>query len=82
MAEGKKVTIVRAGGTASAEVEIFPGDNAQQVCTLVAPQLGLPAEGSYKLLGSDGKPISGDATLDKLVQSGDKLTLARMEVGG
>lgn len=80
MNDSKKVTIVRAGGTASVEVEIFPSDKVEQLCTLVAPQLGLPAEGSYQLLGPDGNPIQGD--LYKAVKAGDKLTLAQIGQGG
>ncbi len=80
MSEAKKVTIVRAGGTASAEVEIFPSDSVEQLITLAAPHLGLPADGSYQLLGSDGKPITGD--LYKAVRAGDRLTLAQIGQGG
>ena len=80
MEEKKKVTIVRAGGTSSTEVDIFPSDTVAQIITLVAPRLGLPAEGSYQLLGSDGNPITGN--LYKAIRDGDKLTLAPVGEGG
>ena len=80
MDESKKVTIVRAGGVASVEIEVFPTDTVEQVCTLAAPQLGLPAEGTYQLLGADGNPIKSD--LYKSIKAGDKLTLAQMGQGG
>jgi hypothetical protein len=81
MNDSKKVTIVRAGGTASVEVDIFPTDkDIGQFCTVVAPHLGLPPDGSYQLLGPDGNPIQGD--LYKAVRQGDKLTLAQLGQGG
>ena len=80
MAESKKITVLRAGGVASQEVELVPGETAEQLCILVAPNVGLPAEGSYRLLGSDGKQITGDVYQG--VKEGDKLTLAQVGEGG
>ncbi len=80
MADAKKVTVFRAGGTSSAEVEVSPGDNAEQLCTLAAPKLGFPEDGHYQLLGPDGNPIKGDVY--KVAKDGDKLTLAQIGKGG
>lgn len=80
MAEGKRVTIMRAGGVASQEFEVMPGDTAEQLCVMVAPQLGLPETGSYRLLGPDQNQITGEVY--KAVKEGDKLTLAPVGVGG
>jgi hypothetical protein len=81
MAEVKKVKIYRSGGTASADdVEIIPGETADQLCVLVAPKLGLPADGSYRLLGPDRKQISGDVY--KAVKDGDELIIEHPETGG
>lgn len=81
MAESKKVTVFRAGGTASVEeVDVFLGDTVEQLITLVASQLGLPAQGNYRLLGPDGNQITGDVY--KAVKEGDKLTLAQVDIGG
>jgi len=80
MPETKRVTIMRAGGTASAEAELIPGQTVEQLIRLVAPELGWPPEGSYQLVGPDGTQITGDVY--KAVKSGDKLTLAQIGVGG
>jgi hypothetical protein len=81
MEETKKVTIIRAGGTASTDaIDVFPSDTVDQLCTLVAPKLGLPEGGFYQLLGPNGKPIGGD--LYKSLNNGDKLTLAQIGQGG
>ncbi len=78
--QSKKVQILRAGGSASVEVEVFPGDTVDQMIALAAPQLGYEEGGSFQLLSSAGKPIVGD--LYKQVNEGDKLTLAQIGEGG
>ena len=78
--QSKKVQVLRAGGTASVEVEVFPGDTVDQMIALVAPQLGYGEGGSFQLLSPAGKPIVGD--LYKQVSDGDKLTLAQIGEGG
>lgn len=80
MEDTKRINVVRAGGTASTEVAILPGDNVEQLCTLAAPELGLPPDGSLQLHGPDGNPIKGD--LYKVVKDGDTFTLVHTGVGG
>lgn len=73
MTEGKMVTVVTAGGGRSVEAIIYPGDEASQICTIVAPDLGLPSDGRYHLWGPDGNPITSNVYM--AVKDGDKLTL-------
>lgn len=80
MADSKTVTVMKPGGGSSAVMEIVPGDNAVQVCTLVAPQLGEPPDGRFQLLGANKEPIMGDVY--KAVKDGDILTLASTQFGG
>lgn len=78
--ETKHITVVRGGGTASAEVDVIPGETVEQLITLVAPQLGLTAGGQFALMGPDGNQIRGD--LYGVVNDQDKLTFAQLEKGG
>jgi hypothetical protein len=76
----KKITVFRAGGTASVEAEIIPEETVDQLIRLVAPKLGLPEDETYQILGANGSPITG--TLYKAVKAGDTVTLARIGKGG
>ncbi|MEN3335188.1 MAG: hypothetical protein V7641_4553 [Blastocatellia bacterium] len=78
--EGKRVTILRAGGVASTELYLMPGDTAEQLCTMVAREFGLPEGGTYRLLGADGNQITGEVY--NVVKEGDKLNLAQIGEGG
>lgn len=78
--DSKHVTVVRSGGAAAVELDIIPGETVDQVITLVAPQLGLPVDGQFALMGRDSTQISGD--LYAAVADKDKLTLAQLEKGG
>jgi len=76
----KRITVLRGGGTASAEAEIIPDQTVDQFIPLVAPKLGLPETGTYQLLGANGSPIIGN--LYKAVNAGDKVQLAQIGTGG
>lgn len=78
MPKGKAITIMKAGGGASIEVEVFPGDDAAHVCTSIAPHLGEPADGRYQLFGLKGNSIGGD--IYEAVESGDRLSVAIMSI--
>lgn len=80
MAEGKMITVQKPGGSSYTEIEVFPGDSVAQVCTMVAPELGLPAAGDNQLVGPDQNRIEGDVY--KAVKPGDVLTLIHKGVGG
>lgn len=83
MAEGKIVTILLAGGTRSMEgAQILPGDSVAQVCRVAARALGQDEDARYRLLGQDGKPIAENVDVYKVVNDGDKLTLAPIETQG
>jgi hypothetical protein len=76
----KKITVLRAGGTASTEADVIPDETVDQLIKLVAPLLGLPENDTYQLLGANGSPITGDVY--KAVNAGDKVQLARIGTGG
>ena len=76
----KKITVLRAGGTASTSAEVIPGETVDQLIKLVAPALGLPETGTYQLLGGNGSPIEGDVF--KAVSEGEKVQLAQIGTGG
>lgn len=80
MAETKRVTVMRAGGGASVQVDLIPGETADQLITSAVPDLGLPANGTYRLLGPGESQLTDDVY--KVVKDGDKLTVAQMEIGG
>lgn len=80
MADSKKITVMRAGGSASIETDVVPGETAEQLCTLVAPDLGLPMGGAYRVLAADGYQVTGDVY--NAVKDGDTLTLAQIGEGG
>ena len=76
----KNITVLRAGGTASVEADVIPGETVDQLIKVVAPPLGLPESGTYQLLGANGSPITGDVY--KAVNAGDKVQLAPIGTGG
>lgn len=78
--EIKKITVLRGGGTTSAEAEVIPNETVDQLIKLVVPKLGWPEDGSYELLGANGSPIKGDVY--KAVNAGDKVQLSKIETGG
>jgi hypothetical protein len=80
VAQTKKVTVVRAGGGASVQVDLIPGETADQVITTALPHLGLAAQGTYRLLGPAESQLTGDVY--QAVKDGDKLTVAQTEIGG
>ena len=82
MAESKKITVVRMGGSASIGLDVTAGQTAQQVCVIAAPKLGLPEGGTFRLLTKDETEISPDADIFAAVQDGDTVQLAHVGTGG
>lgn len=80
MAETKKVTVMRAGGGASVQLDLIPGETAEQVITAAVPHLGLTPGAAYVLLGPASTPLTDDVYA--AVKDGDKLTIAQTETGG
>jgi hypothetical protein len=78
--DSKRITVLKAGGTASIPVEIIPDETVDQLIQAVAPRLGFPEDGIFLLFSATASPITGNVY--DAVSAGEKVTLFHLEKGG